>query len=357
VNQLRRAVIDVTEGKHWVFNPELARMVSSQVQQWAIEDRGLLQSLQREQERLEWLDECSTEYLIELLLPVLSHHWLTDGPMEIHEGYEVLPEEIAERLGARGFKYASDRAMLKKDGVLGCLQDIRSRHQAKRSVGEHGKLWRMVDDTELRSYVTLGLLAVKVYPLNLTPADERRLQALRQKVADSLKREAVDYARPAINDSLIGRLFPEMRDSLALPFGTREDLRAKSEARQKKKTEEASEREAAIRSELAEQMKEYGAKQELRQKVEALLLREGVDRWTQGASLNTIETVLKQRDIVRLIGNYARSEMNVESLLRDAWDSRARGQLFRKWFNDQSMEDPVKASMVLHALKMAGLLS
>lgn len=368
VDQLRTAVIDATDCKSWVFNPALARMVNSREQELEREDRELRQLRQREEERLEWLDECSTEHLIELLLPVLRHHWLTEGPMRVDEGYEVLPEEIAERLATRGFKDAGDRQLLKKDGVLSCLEDIRNRHLTQRSAGEYDGLWRMDRDPKLRSYVTLGLLAAKAYLLNLSPADQGWLNDLRRKVKDSLSREEVEYARPAIHDDLIGRLFPAMRDSLAKPFGTLEALRAKSEARREQERQEATkkarveaEREAAIQRQLqieqAQWRKEQDEKWERRQKVEALLLRERIDGWTQGTAVNTIETVLKQMGVVRLIRNYARSGMNVEALLKGAWEARARGHPFRMWLSDQEVQDTGKAKMMLEALRTAGLLS
>lgn len=367
VDQLRTAVIDATDCKIWVSNPVLARMVSSREQELEREDQELRQILQREEERLEWLDECSTEHLIELLLPVLKHHWLTEGHMRTDEGYEVLPEEIVERLVTRGFKGAGDKLLLKKDGVLSCIEDIRNRHLTRRSAGEYGGLWRMDRDPKLRSYVTLGLMAAKVYPLNLSPTDQGRLNDLRQKVKDGLDREEVEYARPAVHDGLIGRLFPDMRDLLANPFGTQEDLRAKSEARREQRRQEAektaraeAEREAAIRHQvqlaLAQSRKEQDEKWERRQKVDAVLVRERVDGWTQGSSVKTIEAVLKQIGVVRLIGNYARSGMDVESLLKSAWEARARGHLFHIWFSDQQVQDTAKAKMLLEALKTAGLL-
>jgi hypothetical protein len=74
-------------------------------------------------------------------------------------------------------------------------------------------------------------------------------------------------------------------------------------------------------------------------------------------SVKTIETVLKKTGVVRLIGNYARSGMDVESLLKSAWEARSRGAPFRTWFSDLQVQDTGKAKMILEALKTAGLLS
>lgn len=353
VDQLRTAVIDATDCKEWVFNPALVRLVNSRNQELEREDRALRQAIQREEERLEWLDECSTERLIELLLPVLQHHWLTEEPMRTDEDYEVLPEEIAERLVTRGFQGANDRQLLKKDGVLSCIEDIRGRHLAHRSAGKNGGLWRMDQDPKLRSYVTLSLLAAKAYPLNLSTEDQRRLTDLRQKVKNSLDGEKVEYARPTVHDELIGRLFPAMRDLLAKPFGTLPDHRAKLELKREKKRQEDEEKRRAEN----ERFKRIAEEWERKQKVIALLSLERVDDWSQTISATTIEPILKKTGIVRLIGNYARSGMDVESLLKSGWEARSHGTPFRTWFSDQQVQDTGKAKMILEVLKTAGLLS
>lgn len=353
VDQLRTAVIDATDCKTWVFNPALARMVNSREQELDREDQELRQAIQREEERQEWLDECSTERLIELLLPVLQHHWLTDEPMRTDEDYEVLPEEIAERLATRGFKSAGDRQLLKKDGVLSCIEDIRKRHLTQRSAGKYGGLWNFDNDPKLRSYVTLGLMAARAYPLNLSPDDQNRYNELRQRVRESVDSEKVEYVRPTAHDELIARLFPAMRDLLAKPFGTQPAHRAKLELKREKKRQEDQEK-ARVEAERNKKMVEEW---ERKRNVIALLSVERVDEWNQSMSVKTIETVLKKTGVVRLIGNYARSGMDVESLLKSAWEARSRGAPFRTWFSDLQVQDTGKAKMILEALKTAGLLS
>jgi hypothetical protein len=86
-------------------------------------------------------------------------------------------------------------------------------------------------------------------------------------------------------------------------------------------------------------------------------MSERVFTWRSDTSASTIETVLRQFSVVRLAGNYTRSGMNVEALLRSAWESRERGHPFRSWLSEQSVQDTAKAKMVLEALRTAGLVS
>lgn len=68
VDQLQSAVIDDVQCKSWVFNPAMARMVKSKELELEREDNELREAGRREEERQQWLDELSTERLIELLL-------------------------------------------------------------------------------------------------------------------------------------------------------------------------------------------------------------------------------------------------------------------------------------------------
>jgi len=361
VDQLQSAVINDVQCKSWVFNPALARMVKSKELELEREDNELRKAGKREEERQQWLDELSTERLIELLIPALKNYWLTEGYMSVDDGYELLPQEVAARLVRRGFKDADDTVLLKKEGLLHCLDDIRSRHLSKRSVGKWGGLERLAEEPSLQKYLTLGLMALKVYSSNLSVEDLDRVSKLRQKVKESLDAGQRTYARPASHDALIGRLFPPMRNAVSKPYGTLTALQ-KAEREQAAETARVeAERTAAIQRELqienAQQKKIFEEKEKHRQKLDDLLLRERVHTWRSDTSASTIEPVLRQFKVDRMIKNYARSGMDVVALLRSAWESRARGHPFRLWIREQSEQDTTKAVMIVEALRTAGLVS
>lgn len=357
VNQLQSAVIDDVQCKSWVFNPALARMVKSKEQELEREDKAW----QREEERQQWLDELSTERLIELLIPALKNYWLTEGYMSVDDGYELLPQEVAARLARHGFKDADDTVLLKKDGLLHCLDDIRSRHLSKRSVGKRGGLARLAEEPELQKYLTLGLIALKAYPLNLSPEDVDRVSELRRKVKESLDAGLRTHARPASHDALIGRLFPPMRDAVSMPYGTLTALQKAEREKAAERAREEADRKAVIQRERqiedAQRQKAFEVKEKRRQKLDALLLRERVYTWRSDTSASTIEPVLRQFNVDRMIKNYARSGMDVGALLRSAWESRARGQPFRLWISEQPEQDPAMEIMMIEALRTAGLVS
>ena len=94
-----------------------------------------------------------------------------------------------------------------------------------------------------------------------------------------------------------------------------------------------------------------------RERISELLIRESAHEWTATKSVDTIELILKKIGVVRLIGKYARSDMDVVAILKSAWNSRARGQTFFSWVVEQALPDTARANMVLSALRQAGLLS
>lgn len=368
VDQLRSAVIDDVQCKSWVFNPALARMVKSKEMVLEREDNELRKAGQREDERQKWLDELSTERLIELLMPALKNYWLTEGYMSVDDGYELNPQEVAARLVRRGFKNADDTVLLKKEGLLHCLDDIRSSHLSNHSVVKWSGLARLAEEPTLQKYLTLGLMALKAYPLNLSIEDVDRVSELRQKVKESLDTEQRTYARPASHDALIGRLFPPMRDAVSMTYGTLADIQKKLDARKAAAREKAAERASAeafrtaenwrkLQIEYAQRQKANEEKETRWKKLEPLLWRERVHTWRSDASAGAIEPVLQQFNVVRIMKNYARSGMDVEALLRSAWESRARGHPFRHWISERSEQDTAKAVMIVEALRTAGLVS
>jgi uncharacterized protein YaiL (DUF2058 family) len=368
VDQLESAVIDDVQGKCWIFNPTLARMVESNELELEREDRKLRAARQHEQERKQWLDNCSTERLIGLLLPTLEVHWLTDAALRVDDKYEVLPHDIAIRLTARNFKDANDPLLLANDGVLSCIEAIRNRRLSMTRAGRRAGIWRLDEEPTLQKYVTLGLMAARAYPSELTSEDMQKVNDLRVKVKDSLDSEESRYARPATHDKIIGTLYPAMRESLSKPFGTLRALQSKIEARNAKERKAAAEtarieeeKAAEVRREVKLIQEKIRAMQEKefqqREKINDLLSRERSDSWHGDASSTAIGSVLKRIGVIRLIGNYARSGMDVEAILRSAWNSRARGHSFRSWFNEQSVKDTATAKMMLQALRAAGMVS
>ena len=349
VDRLQSAVIDNVACKSWVFNPALERLVRSKEQELAREDEELRKNWQIEQERQQWLDALSTERLIELLLPALQHHWLTEGPARVDDEYDVLPQEIAARLVQRGFKDAQDPALLKKEGLLHCLDNIRSRHPAKRSLGKVGGLVRLAEEPSLQKYLTLGLIAIKAYQLDLLPNEVDRVKELRKRVKESLDSEQRTFARPDAHDKLVSELFPPMRAAVSMSFGTLKDLKEKIEARQAVEQQKAAAawRELQIANEKQERH---------RRRLEDLLDREHAHRWRTETDGSTIESVLRQFNVARLIRNYSRSGLDVEALLRSAWVARGCGSPIDLWIRELPEQDASKQIMMFEALRVAGLI-
>lgn len=78
----------------------------------------------------------------------------------------------------------------------------------------------LCDGTYTKTWHTLYLIALKVYPQTLTEDHQERVAVWRKNVVESIREEQETYVRETTYDRLIGLLFPEMRPALDEPFGT-----------------------------------------------------------------------------------------------------------------------------------------
>lgn len=356
LDQLRSSVIDTLDGKSWIFNPALSRMVTSRKQELEREDLDLRKRRELEQEKYEWLDDCSLDRLAEIFLSALKEHWHTKNPVSVDEDFLVLPEEIAERLIAHGFQGAADLLLIGEGGILSRINEIQELSFEMYPVSPKIGVTQMLLNPDLRQFITLGLLAVKAYPLKWGQSDGRRFNKLRSSVAKSLRREEMQFARPSIYDDLIGLLFPAMRDLLANPFGTRKAIEQQIKLRADAEKAQLAEIQRLVEIGLAKKRKEDEESRTVNQKIDDLLLSEHAIEWSPKVSEVSIESMLKQTAIVRLSNKYARSGIDVEEILKSACDARARGNSSRRWFHDQNLPNTGKAQMLLQVLKSAGLL-
>ncbi len=368
LKQLEQGVLHRTDGKHWVFNAELADLVEEAKETLVRRASAIQQAIDQEDELNDWLDHRSDAGILELLLPVRLHHWNNSGAFETYDGYSVDLNDVLRQLIRRGFPHASEELLLKPRGLLTSLENIVYCHERSMSPGQYSGLGWIANDPALQSYIMLGFHAVKAYPCKFLPEDKAWLKAWRQIVWDSLQRGEQRFARPIKHDALVAALFPAMKELLKDPVGTREGLIAKKRALEAKSREEALERERveakrqqdadrAYRAQRVElQKKEEETRQALRD-VDALLDVEGCRGiWTQNNSTDTVEELLKKTEMVRLADKYARSGLDVPGLLRSAFGEKGRHS-FHGWFITQGAADLARAKMMLNALKQAGLVA
>lgn len=356
LDQLRSSVVDMSDGKNWIFNPALAPMVSERKQELHRENSDLRKSRELEQERLEWLDDCSLDRLVEIFLPVLKKYWYTKKRVSLDEGFLVLPGEISERLISHGFNGAGDFLLIGENGILSFIDEIETLSQEMQPVSNRCNFWKIEQNPNLQKYITLGLLAVKAYPLNWVQA-EWQFEELRKKVTDSLKREEIMFARPSTYDNLIGLLFPDMRDLLTNPFGKREPIQQLVELKANAERDRLAKIQRSSEIAQRKQMQEVERTRELNQKIHELLVSEHALKWRSEDPGSSIKSISTTTAIVRLRSKYARSGIKVDEVLKSACDARERGYSVRNWFQDQQLASTQKASMLVSLLKTAKMLS
>lgn len=366
MEQLRSAVLNATTGKSWVFNPWFEQQVLAHQQAFAAEDRVLRQHREQEMERLAWLAELGVESLLEMWLPVLRQHWQHEPAVLVDEDHRVWPGEIEAQLASKGFPEAEAHLLTMRGGLLACLDQIEQSHLDITPLGASSVLWQMEDHPRLRCFVTLALMAAKVFRQHLTGAEQGRLTDLRRRVQASLNGLGTEFARPSTYDALIARLFPAMADLLRQPYGTLEAVMALVQAKAmeeqalameaKRVREEAAAQVAAEARRMEQQRVAVLEAKRARKDMAYAAVRRDLRLWGPGQA-DSLEKLLAMPAVVRMARNYARSELDVNAVLQGAWKARAKRIPVAHWFDALDIEETGRAKMVVDALKTAGLLS
>ena len=368
IAQLKSEVIHGLDSKAWIFNPfinDRVRAKSAELEMrdmaWQAERRAQTLARRAEQQaqtdRILWLNECREEHLLELFLRVLRRSWEGKaGVLRVDDGHMIEAEDIAAQLSLRGFPCAQEQFFVSQDGLLSHLDELQ-RSLRGRWFGDRLRgLWQMNRDPEMRRFITLGLLMVRVHNPRLSTEDKTLLDELRQTVAQNVRTDNQAYLRPKRYDALIARLFPEIREALNHPFGTMEPFEEKQKVIRNQKRLQMMEEARQQAHKEAQKHKVEIARDRAMVKIDDFLTKERLSRWVTDASVTSLDDVLKQLAVQRLVGNYLRSNLDVVALLTNAWEARDKRLNFRSWFEEVGGADLDRAQLMLGALKLAGLV-
>jgi hypothetical protein len=357
VGHLKSAVIHGLESKAWIFNPFINKLVQAKSAELERYDLARRAERQVRTDRILWLNMCSEERLLELFLSVLKRSWAgKSGVLRVNEGYLIDADDIAAQLSLRGFANVQEPFLLSQTGLLSHLDELKSSLRGRWFGDRLRSLRRMDHDPEMRRFITLGLMMVSANSTRLAAEEKELYEKLRQTVTQEVRAENRAYLRPKRHDALIARLFPEIREPLKHPFGTMEAFEEKQKVIREKKRLEMMEEAHQQALKEAQKHKVEIERWHAREKIDELLIKEKLTRWVVYHSVTSLEDVLKQRGVQRLVGNYARSNLDVTALLSQALVARDEGTHFRSWFVEVGGSDLTKARMMLEALKLAGLI-
>ncbi len=368
IGQLKSAVIHGLESKAWIFNPfinDRVRAKSAELEMhdmaWRAKQQAQTLARRAEQQaqtdRILWLDECKEEHLLELFLRVLRRAWEGKaGVLRVDDGHLIEAEDIAVQLSLRGFPCAQDQFLVSQAGLLSHLDELQRSLRGRWFGDRLRSLWQMNRDPEMRRFITLGLLMVRVHNPRLSTEDKTLLDELRQTVAQKVRTDNQAYLRPKRYDALIARLFPEIQETLNHPFGTMEAFKERQKAilAQKRLQMEEEARQQAHKE--AQKHKMELERERAMVKIDDILTKERLSRWATDAPVTSLDEVLKQRAVQSLVGKYLRSNLDVVALLTQAWEAREKRRHFRSWFEEVGGADLDRARLMLGALKLAGLV-
>jgi hypothetical protein len=223
--------VQEVEHKRWVFNPlveamrvellqELDREQTALDAEWEKEqaEDAALMSIPVQQIATQYL-EAVREYLT--LLTFAEKQWgyleplQTVDPAATQRAQEAV-RGLAVKLAKKGHPEASEETLFGWHGTLAKLLSI----QHNRGIGYNVDSGFQVLNACFqanplrREHAVLCMAAAKVFALPLNDQQQRKVDAWRQQILDSIDRGEDVYGRKNRNDSILALLFPKLRTSI-----------------------------------------------------------------------------------------------------------------------------------------------
>ena len=221
--EFARLVVDEVAGKRWLYHPTIEE--ERQRLQLVLKEEET-QSLKAEQRRQAILAVPAREWA-NRFLDAVRRRWqeqlsFGDSVPDTEEWRKVKADisDAIDGLTEHGY-FASllDDYPLRK--VIARILSFHDRSGIEYRMDAWGIINAILcDGAEAQKWHTFYLIALKLYPPELSDEHLTKLMAWRDKVIKSVRNEEETYVRDTIYDRLIGLLFPEMRPALQEPFGT-----------------------------------------------------------------------------------------------------------------------------------------
>ncbi|WP_126447927.1 hypothetical protein [Sulfuricystis multivorans] len=223
-DELARLVLDEVAGKRWLYHPTIEK---ERTHLLAVMQQEEAQAIETERQRQAILDVSAAEWG-KRYLDAFRRRWhekqqaFGKGLLET-DGWRQAQLDVAialNGLAAHGYpasildeyplRTVIARILSIRDGTgIEYRTDVWGVINAIRCDGKHARQWH-----------TLYLIALKIWPPDLTESQQKKVDDWRHEVVESIRSGKNVYVRETIYDRLLGLLFPDMREALANPFGT-----------------------------------------------------------------------------------------------------------------------------------------
>lgn len=229
--QLKNLVVQEIEHKRWVFNP-LVEAMRAELEQELEREQAVLdaewEKKQAEDTALRAIPvqkiaaqylEAVREYLT--LLTSAERQWgypqqsQAVDPAETERAQERI-SELAVKLTKKGHPEASDETLFGWHGTLAKLLSIQHNRGIGYNVDSGFQVLNACFQTNplRREHAVLCMAAAKVFKLPLNDQQQRKVDAWRQQILDSIDRGEDVYGRKNRHDSILALLFPKLRTSI-----------------------------------------------------------------------------------------------------------------------------------------------
>ncbi len=223
-DELARLVLDEVAGKRWLHHPVIEQ---TRVHLIALMQQEEAEAAEAERQRLATLAVSAADwagrYLEAFRRRWQEHQTAAADGQPPGEGWRRAQADVTEAVD--GLVVHGYPASLLDDLPLRAVIARILSLQVGTGIEYRTDLWGVInailcDRGQARRWHTLYLIALKTWPPALTARHQEKVDAWRDGVVGSIRRDEPTYVRETTWDRLIGLLFPEMQELLAKPFGT-----------------------------------------------------------------------------------------------------------------------------------------
>lgn len=221
VKELHALVCKDPSNKVWINHPEIQKRRASalsELQDIEIQDRKIQES---NEQREQWFAELSDSAALQEYLGLVRQRWSNQKTLASNGTIWDL-SEMAARLAARGFSGLTEDIFWSRGSLLWKLDSLRESCRNGNSAQIAFQLfYKTLDSSSVaQRYVSLVLIAIKVYGADMTSEQRQKFEELKKEVLVSLKDGENKFARPKTYDNTISLLFPEMKTGISKEIGS-----------------------------------------------------------------------------------------------------------------------------------------
>lgn len=352
LEDLTNEVLNNAANKRWLHHPLIASKRNEALQALEQQAAGARHAIESAKRADQWLDSLAREALLRAFKEALLQHWQGTAPLVV-SGHSVELAAIADRLAKVKLFGANEQSLWDRGGVIYFLYLSKARRTApsESDVLLYDLLSALANSIRNRSLITYCLMGLRVFKPMVLNDDGDQLKKLRKHIMKLLESGDSTFARSGKFDSLIGALFPQLRDKLNVALGTQAHVRL-VQAKKRADLEASYAVERAAHAVLQKKLREQAVRQEIASAIEMW----GKKDWNPKLGLaSDVDQIMGHENVKQSTKFMHAAGFDIHEVLTSAWEAREQGVPKRDWMKARSFTDADQVRVLARFLATAWL--